>query len=211
MSDSQLIQKKGAAILQPKSGEVSYFTDSTGTLKQVDSSGNVTAVGGGVTPATDFYTALAAPATQLDSPAISGNTSGDFLLDVGILTSSGGGGQNLSILLNGAATNILAYATDGKTFGGQSRTDLMFANTGPYGFFAGVHFSFMGRISARTGRRRQISVRGYVDDTNAEYLAIDGQWTDTTTNLIKVSILAGNANGLAIGSYIRLTPLNTNA
>lgn len=47
MSDHQLIQKMGAAILLPKVGEVAYFTDSSGNLKQVDSAGSVTAVGGG--------------------------------------------------------------------------------------------------------------------------------------------------------------------
>lgn len=47
MSDHQLIQKMGAAILLPKVGEVAYFTDSSGNLKQVDSAGNITAVGGG--------------------------------------------------------------------------------------------------------------------------------------------------------------------
>lgn len=44
---SVLFQNKGELIGLPPTGTVAYFTDATGALKQVDSSGNVTAVGGG--------------------------------------------------------------------------------------------------------------------------------------------------------------------
>lgn len=47
MDAATLFQKKGELVGLPPAGQVAYFTDSSGNLKQVDSAGNVTTVGGG--------------------------------------------------------------------------------------------------------------------------------------------------------------------
>lgn len=47
MDAASLFQKKGELVGLPPAGQVAYFTDSSGNLKQVDSAGTITSVGGG--------------------------------------------------------------------------------------------------------------------------------------------------------------------
>lgn len=166
-----------------------------------------TTVGGGVTPSSDIINLLAAPATTCPV-ACNGNASGDFLLD-GLYISNGAPSQNFSLLVNGAATNLRARVGD-DVAGSSFITTWTWGNTGAYGFAAGSTIQFQGRLNARSGRIRSIYVKGLTNDSNNDMLEMFGQWTDTTTTLTSLALSAGNALGLAAGSYLRLTPLNTN-
>lgn len=169
-----------------------------------------TPAGGGVTPATDFFASLAAPATTLVLSGLNGNAAGDYLID-GCAITNNAPNQNLQLLVNGATTNLKGTKWDIAVFGQSVGANWLWSNTGPYGFSVGTTFTFMGRLSARTGRIRQIHIAGLTNDSFNDVLSIYGQWTDTTTNLTSLTLSAANVNGLAAGSYLRLTPLNTNA
>lgn len=156
----------------------------------------------------DYLNTLAVAAATVPL-TVNGNADGEYLVQ-GCCITNNGPNQNLQILLNGAATNMRARVSDILVGSSYITNGWVWGNTGPYGFAVATTFTFTGRLTARTGRIREIWVKGFTNDSFNNTLEIYGQWTDTTTNLTTVTTSVGNVAGQAIGSFLRLTPLNTN-
>lgn len=174
----------------------------------------ITVDGGTCAPITlspDHFVALSGAATSITLSGLNGNAEGGYWIDFCGQTAlvSAAGWQ---FMPNGLATNLNAFAADGKV-GGSSRTDWFFANSGLYGFSSGTLFCVQGHMTARTGRVRQFQVEGFTNDTNKESLKIVGQWGDTTTNLTSMTVQSNQANGLTntgtTGTYLRMSADNT--
>lgn len=162
-----------------------------------------------ITSAGDIKSTISVATNQFDSGTLNGNLDGGYWINFTVTTNNGPN-QNISLLVNNAATNLVATAWDVEVFGVSKRTDWLFSNTGAYGFAISTTLKCMGRLDARAGRPRHLDIRCRTDDTFQDILNIVGDWTDTTTNLTKFSILAANASGLAVGGILIMTPIGNN-
>jgi hypothetical protein len=205
--NGNVTQIKGDLVGLPPAGQVAYFTDASGNLKQVDSAGNVTSVSGAVANP-DLSTVLVAPATRCDL-TLNGNTAGMYWIQLFAL-SVFAGSQNIQLQVNGAATNLSSVGFD-SLVGGAARTSWVIGNTAAYGFAASSQLFLQGMFATRIGRNRQINLGGRIVDANNGNMNLQGLFADTTSNITQLSIVAANANGLGTGTYLIATPLNTTA
>ncbi len=224
MSDAApIFQTKGALIGLPPAGEVAYFTDASGNFKQVDSSGNVTAVGSGaltvgtglagagtvasplVTAPTEYYASLTAgAATSLALSGLNGDADGDYLIRM-YIKSAAAGSNTIKIQVNGADTNLYCVCSD-PLHGGvaiNSSWTIAVAGINPYTFSTGNWANLVGVFPARSGRKRVWSASGFAQIQAANNaITLNGEYGDTSTNLTSISIVGNQSAGLSTECFI---------
>jgi hypothetical protein len=172
--------------------------------------GAYSALGGGTF--LEYYTSLTAGTgaqTSLTLSGLNGDVDGDYMIDIEMRSAQAA--NSLAIQLNGAATN-LDWMSSNNLVGGAVRTDWALAQAGvsPILWAVGDFVNIQGRIRARSGRIRIMNAMAYSQKGGATTgFSLSGRYNDTATNLTSISIVAGIASGLAIGSYIRMVRMWT--
>jgi hypothetical protein len=141
--------------------------------------------------------AVASPALII--PVANGESAG-LIRATGFLRSDGTD-RNVSILINGANTNVSAqyHAAVNTTLSG-ARTGTVVCSTGIYGVTFDLYM-LTGKRAAGFKRSGMIRAAGanatiVVDVYNSAW-----HYADATTLITSISLDSGNATGLAIGSY----------
>lgn len=205
MGQNAIYLKKGASVGAPASDEVALISEADGTVEKLASDGTRTALGG-ASASLDKKTVLVAPATSILVSGLLGDTDGEYLVDVAIINAAAA--NTFKFQINGADTSLKAFVGEW-TLGKALRTDWFIATAAqsPQQFSVADEIHLLGRLTARSGRVRQLVWTGYLDTATDGWLFFQGEYTDTVTQITSFGLVA--SGNMAAGSYIRLTPINS--
>lgn len=160
-----------------------------------------------LTLAPQYFASVSGASVGTLSPAtaLNGDLDGDY--DVFISIVCGHAGATFQIEPNGQTAGLKQSITDMLHGGVAGASWYLAGYTGSYplGVGLGDVLTFSGTIRAKTGQLRMLSLGGFADQTADDLFTIYGVWTDTSTLLASLPIVSSQTDGIAAGSFYRLT------
>lgn len=196
------ILPQGASPGSINAGEKALILDADGIVKTQDAAGTKTAIAGA---STQYFGAVSGAVTDKITLTVLGDADGNY--DVEGMIVCGHAGATFAFEPNNGTTNLKSIAGDWLTGAAASAAWPVLGRSGanPFGGMAlGDRFTFSGRFTAKTGGTRHIEIIGFLDSGTDNGFHMEGQWTDTSTNLTSIDLQSSLADGLDVGSYFRL-------